>query len=209
MLSQGKAIEGTDPLDTDLLSKYVKTHTPVTVTPGRLVLKNRKERARPERWPWTCPGPQGSGRFFISCPFCRIGREPLGGLGKERVHSHCPGLQQERSALKETAAKVGELIVVRQDRLRGMDFLQSFVFVGREFDNAPIPVRIAEGIRIADPGEKTGAIIHFPIPDAVKIACGQQAALSSPRARAELPSARMTSPPTIIQYEKLWRVNAP
>lgn len=90
-----------------------------------------------------------------------------------------------------------------------MDFLQNFVFVGREFDNAPIPVRIAEGIRIADPGEKTGAIIHFPIPDAVKIACGQQAALSSPRARAELPSARMTSPPTIIQYEKLWRVNAP
>ena len=100
--------------------------------------------------------------------FCRI----------ERVHSHCPGLQQERSALKETAAKVGELIVVRQTRLRGMDFLQSFVFVGREFDKAPIPVRMAEGVRMADPDEKTGAIIHFPIPDAVKIACGQQAVLS-------------------------------
>ena len=49
MLSQGKVIEGMDPIDTDLLSEYVKTHTPVTVTPGRLVLKNRKERARPER----------------------------------------------------------------------------------------------------------------------------------------------------------------
>lgn len=96
------------------------------------------------------------GAFFISCPFCRIGR----------VHSHCPGLQQERSALKETAAKIGELIVVRQDRLRGMDFLQNFVFVGREFDKAPIPVRMAEGVRIADPGEKRGpsSSSRYPVP---------------------------------------------
>lgn len=96
------------------------------------------------------------GAFFISCPFCRI----------ERVHSHCPGLQQARSALKETAAKVGELIVVRQDRLRGMDFLQSSVFVGREFDKAPIPVRMAEGVRIADPGEKRGpsSSSRYPMP---------------------------------------------
>ena len=70
MLSQGKAIEGTDPIDTDLLSEYVKTHTPVT--PGRLVLKNRKERARPERWPWTCPGPQGSGRFLSRAHFAGL-----------------------------------------------------------------------------------------------------------------------------------------
>lgn len=76
MLSQGKAIEGTDPIDTDLLSEYVKTHTPVTVTPGRLVLKNRKERARPERWPWTYPGPQGSGRFLSRAHFAGLGASP-------------------------------------------------------------------------------------------------------------------------------------
>ena len=88
-----------------------------------------------------------------------------------------PG-QRARPFTLSRAPRVGELIVVRQDRLRGMDFLQSSVFVGREFDKAPIPVRMAEGVRIADPNEKTGAIIHFPIPDAVKIACGQQAVLS-------------------------------